>query len=140
MGITVEDKGTYTLIMKLDRQLRLKVGALGEVFFDEGYYAYTGSALGNAGFARVRRHKEVASGRNKTRQWHIDYLLPHVEIVEIVTSPRPECTVAAGIDKRLARITGFGCSDCRCLSHLHYTDNLDSMKKAVRTAHKIPVI
>ncbi len=135
----MEDKGTYTLIMKLDKQLRLKVGALGEVFFDEGYYAYTGSALGNAGFARVRRHKEVASGRNKTRQWHIDYLLPHVEIVDIVTSPRPECTVAAGIDKRLARITGFGCSDCRCLSHLHYADNVDVMKKAVRSAHKVTV-
>lgn len=88
MGIKVEDKGTYTLIMKLNGQLRLKVGAIGEVFFDEGYYAYTGSALGNAGFARVRRHKEVVSGKNKTKQWHIDYLLPYVEIVEIVTSPQ----------------------------------------------------
>ena len=133
----MEDKGTYTLVMKLNEQLRIKVGALGEVFFDEGYYAYTGSALGNAGFARIRRHRDVAEHKNKTRQWHIDYLLPYVEIVEIITSPRPECTVALGIDRRLARVTGFGCSDCRCLSHLHYAESLESMKKAVRLAHKV---
>ena len=137
MGISLEDKGTYTLIMKLDAPLRLKVGALGDIFFDEGYYAYTGSALGKAGFARVRRHRDVAARKNRTKQWHIDYLLPHVAIADIVTSPRPECTVAAGIDRRLARVPGFGCSDCRCPSHLHYAESLESMRRAVGSAHKV---
>ena len=124
--------------MRLNEQKRLKVGALGEVFFDEGYYAYTGSALGKGGFARVQRHRDVSEHKNKTKQWHIDYLLPHVEIVDIITSPRPECTVAAWIDGRLARVTGFGCSDCRCPSHLHYAESLEAMKKTVRAAHKVP--
>lgn len=130
----MDDKGTYTLIMQLKNEMRLKVGALGEVFFDEGYYAYTGSAL--AGFSRVGRHKDVSTGKNRTRQWHIDYLLPYVEIVDTITSPRPECTVASEIDKRLARVPHFGCSDCRCPTHLHYAESLEAMKKAVGSAHK----
>ena len=139
MGIAVEDagRGTYTLIMLLREPRRLKVGALGEIYFNEGYYAYTGSALGKAGFARVKRHKAVASGKNKAKQWHIDYLLPYVKIKEIITSPRPECTVARGIDRHLARVPGFGCSDCRCPTHLHYSEDPEKMKKAVHEAHHI---
>ncbi len=139
MGITVDyaGKGTYTLVMFLPEPRRIKVGALGELYFSEGYYAYTGSALGGGGFARVTRHRAVASGKNKTKQWHIDYLLPYVEVVEVVTSPRPECAVAGYIDGRLARVPGFGCSDCRCPSHLHYSEALDRAKKAVNEAHNV---
>lgn len=133
----MEDKGTYTLIMHLKSAFRLKVGALGELYFDEGYYVYTGSALGNAGFSRVRRHKEVAEGRNRTKHWHIDYLLPYVEVIDIVTSPRPECSVADWIDRRLARVPGFGCSDCKCQSHLHYSESLEKIKKAAYEAHRV---
>ncbi len=139
MGITVEDagRGTYTLIMFLKEPRRLKIGALGELYFNEGYYAYTGSALGGGGFARVRRHKAVASGKNRTKQWHIDYILPHVDVAEVVTSPRPECTIASSIDRHLARVPGFGCSDCRCPTHLHYSEDLGKMKKAVYEAHHV---
>jgi Uri superfamily endonuclease len=139
MGIVVEDigKGTYTLILFLHEPRRLKIGALGERYFNEGYYAYTGSALGSGGFVRVKRHKAVASGKNRTRQWHIDYLLPYAEVVETVTSPRPECTVAGVIDRHLTRVPGFGCSDCRCPTHLHHSEDLEKMKKAVNEAHHI---
>jgi Uri superfamily endonuclease len=139
MGITVEDvgRGTYTLMMFLKEPCRLKIGALGELYFNEGYYAYTGSALGGGGFARVRRHRAVASGKNKVKQWHIDYFLPYVEVLEVATSPRPECTVASGIDRHLARVPGFGCSDCRCPTHLHYSEGLEKMKKAVHEAHHV---
>lgn len=122
--------------MKLSQGVRINVGALGEVYFEEGFYAYTGSALGKQGYSRIRRHLDVASGRNATRQWHIDYLLPNVEVIETVRSPRPECSVAGDVDKALARIPGFGCSDCRCKSHLHYADSIDTMKKAVFSAHR----
>jgi Uri superfamily endonuclease len=132
-----EGKGTYTLIMRLPEGRKLKIGALGEIYFDEGFYAYTGSALGAGGFSRVARHKEVSAGRNRTKQWHIDYLLPYVEIRETVTSPRLECSVAAGIDRELSRIAGFGCSDCHCPSHLHYTRDLDAMIRVVRQAHRV---
>ncbi|HTY90287.1 MAG TPA: GIY-YIG nuclease family protein [Methanocella sp.] len=131
------DKGTYTLVMFLKEPMRLKIGALGELYFNEGYYAYTGSALGSGGFVRVKRHRAVASGKNRTKQWHIDYLLPHVEVVDVVTSPRPECSVAGSIDQFLARVPGFGCSDCRCPTHLHYAEDLEKMKKVVQEAHHV---
>ncbi len=139
MGILVEysGRGTYTLIMFLKEPCRLRIGALGELYFSEGYYAYTGSALGSGGFARVKRHKAVSSGKNRTKQWHIDYLLPYVDVVDVVTSPRPECTVSSGIDSHLARVPRFGCSDCRCPTHLHYSESLDRVKKAVNDAHHV---
>lgn len=133
----MEGKGTYTLILHLKEGRKLRVGALGEIYFEEGFYAYTGSALGAGGFSRVKRHLEVASGANSTRKWHIDYLLPCAEVLETVTSVRPECSVAEAIDAVLPRISGFGCSDCRCQSHLHYSRTLDSMVKAVRRAHRV---
>lgn len=132
-----EGKGTYTLVMRLQEGRKLKIGALGEIYFDEGFYAYTGSALGAGGFSRVARHKEVSAGKNRTKQWHIDYLLPYVEIMETITSPRLECSVAAGIDRELSRIAGFGCSDCHCPSHLHYTRDFDAMIRVVRQAHRV---
>jgi Uri superfamily endonuclease len=135
--VSLEGRGTYTLVMRLEQGRMLKVGALGEIFFDEGYYAYTGSALGAGGFSRVRRHLDVAGGRNSTRKWHIDYLLPYVEVLETITTARTECSVAAGIDSVLSRVSGFGCSDCRCQSHLHYSRTMDSMMRAVKTAHRV---
>jgi Uri superfamily endonuclease len=132
-----EGKGTYTLVMHLREGHKLKIGALGEIYFDEGFYAYTGSALGAGGFSRVARHRDVATGKNRTKRWHIDYLLPYAEIIETVTSPRIECGVVAGIDRELSRIAGFGCSDCHCPSHLHYSRDLDLMLRVVRQAHRV---
>jgi Uri superfamily endonuclease len=94
-------------------------------------------ALGSGGFSRVARHKEIAEGKNRTKQWHIDYLLPYVEIVETVTSPRLGCSVAAGIGRELSRTPGFGRSDCHCPSHLHYSSDLETMLKVVRQAHRV---
>ncbi len=130
-------RGTYTLIMFLKEPRRIKIGALGELYFNEGFYAYTGSALGGGGFARVKRHKAVAEGKNRVKQWHIDYLLPYAEVIEVVTSPRPECTVAGDVDRYAARVPRFGCSDCRCATHLHYSEDADKLKKAVHEAHHV---
>ncbi|HMK46782.1 MAG TPA: DUF123 domain-containing protein [Methanocella sp.] len=123
--------------MHLQDGRKLRVGALGEIYFESGYYAYTGSALGAGGFCRIRRHLEVSAGSNRTRKWHIDYLLPYVKVISVVTSARPECSVAKGIDAVLPRITGFGCSDCRCQSHLHYSQTLESMTTTVKKAHRV---
>ena len=135
--VSLDGKGTYTLIMHLKGGRKLRVGAIGEIYFEAGYYAYTGSALGSGGFSRIRRHLGVSAGLNRTRKWHIDYLLPYVEVVLTVTSVRPECSVAKGIDAVLPRVTGFGCSDCRCQSHLHYSQALESMMAAVKKAHRV---
>jgi len=40
------DGGTYTLLLRRTSDARITVGALGDVRFPNGWYAYTGSALG----------------------------------------------------------------------------------------------
>jgi len=71
------DGGTYTLV--LDRRrgaaAAITVGALGDIDFGADWYAYTGSALGSGGFARVDRHRRLAAGDHDARHWHVDYLL-----------------------------------------------------------------
>lgn len=53
--------GTYTLLIALADQTTHEVGRLGRVDLPAGHYAYTGSALGPGGFARVDRHRAVAA-------------------------------------------------------------------------------
>ncbi len=98
------------------------VGRLGQRSFD-GVYLYVGSAMGPGGFKRVERHRAVAQGRNKTKRWHIDYLLGLGQLKGALlfeTSDRAmECALAealAGCAEPV--ITGFGASDCRCQTHL----------------------
>ena len=119
-------KGVYVLILKLDSDTTITIGKLGTFNFKKGFYAYTGSARGTGGFKRVDRHFKVASGENTTRRWHIDYLLPHAEVICAVTVPTDddlECAVAGKLAGTLAVIAGFGCSDCSCSSHLFFSDN-----------------
>jgi endonuclease-3 len=119
-------KGVYVLILKLDNDTTITIGELGTFNFKKGFYAYTGSARGTGGFKRVTRHFNVASGKNTTRRWHIDYLLPHMEVICAVTVPTDndmECAVAGKLSALLPAIKGFGCSDCSCSSHLFFSDN-----------------
>lgn len=130
-------EGTYTLIIHLADQQTLTVGALGEHTFTAGYYAYTGSALGPGGFARLDRHRALAAGDSETRHWHIDYLLaaPAASIATTVTSPNEaiECLVAQAIPGD--RIPDFGASDCHCTAHLVYQPTENRLASAVKHAH-----
>jgi Uri superfamily endonuclease len=115
-------KGVYVLIMHLDRDKNITIGKLGSILFKKGYYAYTGSARGTGGVKRVQRHFDVAAGENRTRKWHIDYLMPHSEVlcaVFLPTGKALECSVAASLE--FEGIPGFGCSDCTCGSHLFFS-------------------
>ena len=51
-----------------------------------------------------------------------------------------ECRIADAIGKRLVSVPGFGCTDCRCISHLHYSLNHGKMRAAVAAAHSAAVI
>lgn len=116
---TVEEGGTYTLVVECSEPATVAVGALGAVEFPAGWYAYVGSALGPGGFSRVRRHRELAAGERETRHWHLDYLLGHpaASLDAVVAAVADiECAVATGLDGE--RVPGFGCSDCGCDSHL----------------------
>ncbi len=132
------EKGIYTLILRLDPALDLVVGSLGAIHFWRGYYAYTGSARGPGGLKRVERHRRVMEGTNPTRRWHIDYLLPHVSLEEVVVTETTldlECQIALKIGEKLEFVSGFGCTDCKCSSHLHHTGERTKILRAVRRAH-----
>ena len=117
------DRGTYCLIFR-NRRCEVKVGAIDTISFPEGWHVYVGSAQGTGGLSRVKRHIRVGSRGITIPRWHIDYLLVHpafflVAVACAVTGDREsECTVAGSLGG--VPVPGFGCSDCRCLSHLFY--------------------
>jgi Uri superfamily endonuclease len=132
------EQGIYTLILSLQDAGQIKVGSLGVMDFARGFYSYTGSARGPGGLKRIDRHIQVSEGIKTTRRWHIDYLLPHASILEVFitkTTLDLECRIANAIGKRLLPVPGFGCTDCRCISHLHYSQGLGVMREAVVSAH-----
>ena len=115
------EKGTYALLLALEKEIAIAVGRLGTFTFPRGYYIYVGSAQGGLG-ARVKRHLKV----EKRLRWHIDYLLEHAEVVEVWHTLGDEsqeclwCQVAQEMSQGRIVIPGFGSSDCRCPSHLVY--------------------
>lgn len=113
-------KGVYLLQIGMGSR-RLKVGNLGTIQF-EGDYLYVGSALGNGGLKRVKRHLELACGDRFCNHWHIDSLLEAGDLKRVWLVPTErslECELAHNLSTSLpGSIPGFGCSDCDCQSHL----------------------
>lgn len=115
-------RGVYVLV--IETHGKATIGRLGHQRFD-GIYLYVGSALGPGGFKRVERHRAVAQGHNKTRRWHIDYLLAlgrlrGVFVIE-TSEKKLECALARGLARVVQPVVkGFGSSDCRCATHLFY--------------------
>jgi Uri superfamily endonuclease len=133
-----DEPGIYTLIIFLPKAAQIRIGSLGQIDFDRGYYSYTGSARGPGGLRRVNRHIRVLEGSKKTRRWHIDYLLPHCKFQEafITRTMRDlECKIARAIGEKLMPVPRFGCSDCRCISHLHHSEYAEEMRETVAQAH-----
>jgi endonuclease-3 len=130
--------GTYTLVVELRVDAGVAVGALGTLALDAGWYAYTGSALGPGGFARVDRHRELAAGERSTRHWHVDYLLGHdAATLDAVVRSRgvdAECRVAAAVGGD--PVPGFGCSDCDCPSHLAFSPRRGPLVDSVTRVHR----
>lgn len=129
--------GTYTLLVELLAGTSIEVGSLGEVRFEPGWYAYTGSALGPGGFARIDRHHERAEGVRSTTHWHIDYLLEcpdaTIDTATQTAGLDGECAVARCIDGHT--VDGFGATDCGCPSHLVYSSRRAPLLASVQTAH-----
>lgn len=124
----IDEPAVYLLVSFLERDAVLNAGALGELPLKKGAYIYTGSA--KAGLrSRVLRHLEgIIAPR-----WHIDHL------TQVATSktvwwkpygPDEECGAARELSERYEGIKGFGCSDCRCSSHLfHIGEQRDFLYK-----------
>ena len=111
-------KGSYILIVFIPQDTVIQIGKKFEYNFKKGYYVYVGSAL-NGLEQRINRHLRS----NKKCHWHIDYLLRHGFIVDVFyreSNDREECIIASVFASILPGIKGFGCSDCKCNSHLFY--------------------
>ncbi|WP_280771735.1 GIY-YIG nuclease family protein [Salipaludibacillus daqingensis] len=111
-------------IMTLDTN-DVTIGKLGSFSFQNGVYVYVGSAKRNIQ-SRIERHIK----QDKKFRWHFDYLRPFVDIVEIQTYPgdEGECHLFHRLMKEYngrIPVKGFGSSDCKCTSHLFYTDLTD---------------
>ncbi|MFQ6107522.1 MAG: DUF123 domain-containing protein [Thermoplasmata archaeon] len=112
-------KGAYVLLIHLDEERELRIGALGNVRFPAGFYAYTGSSMTNLE-KRVERHFRA----EKKMRWHIDYLLREAGIVKAILFPsdrKNECKInrmVSDFDDGTIVIKGFGSSDCTCKTHL----------------------
>ena len=119
------------LIIKVEQDIKVIVGALGEKIFQKGIYAYVGSAQKNLE-QRVKRHLR----KEKNKFWHIDYLLENtnVKIIEILqkqANKKEECDIANQLSKQGIAVKYFGCSDCYCKSHLFQITNIDCLHESM---------
>ena len=118
-AIRPEARGSYALVLQLDRPAEIAVGRLGVCEFAAGHYVYCGSALGGL-HARIARHLRA----EKRLHWHVDHLLTVARVVDVWVCESPErleCRLAAHLASRPGAshpVPGFGSSDCRCPSHL----------------------
>ena len=122
-------KGTYCLCIENHSDQVIKVGALGEIDFTKGTYVYIGSAL-NSLIPRLKRHQRTSIGEQNVIHWHIDYLLNNEEVeltaIYTIESGEPlECRIAKRVARHGTPVPRFGCSDCKCSSHLYKVDDLD---------------
>jgi sugar fermentation stimulation protein A len=115
--VEARDRGSYILILELNEDRLLTVGAGGERLFRKGYYLYVGSAMASLS-ARLERHLR----RRKRFHWHIDWLRSHATVRAVVpvrASVRLECDIADALSSLSDwSIPGFGCADCSCGTHL----------------------
>jgi len=121
----------YVLVIKVANQCVISVGALGELVFKKGIYAYVGSAQSNF-HQRIKRHLR----KEKKLFWHIDYLLKNkkVNVSKIFFKKAfktEECNIATSISKTGKATIRFGSSDCKCISHLFYIKDKKSLKNVL---------
>lgn len=138
------DKGIYCLVFHNPACIA-GIGALGALVFPVGFHIYIGSALGSGGLKRLDRHCRLACGETKHPKWHVDYILtdPRFELRYVVyasTEERLECHLAGSIGGE--GVTGFGCSDCACTSHLlsRHHDPQEEILHAFRSLNLHPDI
>ena len=115
--------GTYTLVFSSSFDRSVKIGKLGTLFLQPGFYVYIGSAFGPGGLkARINHH----SNHSSRPHWHMDYLSPSLRLCEIwftYDQTRREhqwAKIHSQTRGVILPLPGFGSSDCSCLSHLFF--------------------
>jgi Uri superfamily endonuclease len=125
-------KGVYVLVIQVDEDTDINVGAIGRLTFKKGLYAYVGSAQNNLK-QRVKRHLR----KRKRRFWHVDYLLGNdaakiVKVFRKQAEKTEECAIAGVIGERGEPMDGFGSSDCSCKSHLFRIEDYGFLQEFMR--------
>lgn len=129
-------KGCYCLIIYMSKSDKLNIGNLyEELKFKKGWYVYIGSAM-NSLIPRINRHLS----EDKKMHWHIDYLLKseNTSIKDVLFSTsdkKIECELAKEISQFGEEIINFGCSDCKCNSHLIYFSRKKDATSAIKNAY-----
>lgn len=117
----IKDTGSYLLVLRLEKDRLMKIGRLGKILFQKGYYIYVGSAMRNLR-ARIERHR----GKRKKMYWHVDWLTLVADgflSIPIRSSQRQECEIAQALSSIMTSgPSGFGSSDCQCPTHLFWAE------------------
>lgn len=131
--ISVEDpseqneSADYILLLYFDEQIDVEVGALGRIMLKIGTYGYCGSAKAGL-WGRVKRHLSDPL----KRRWHIDHITHSSSGRSVLWKEhelKGECKAAEYLSAEHEGVKGFGCSDCRCRSHLFYIGDMDLTSK-----------
>ena len=132
--------GTYALILQADHRQVVRIGRLGQLTVQPGFYVYVGSAFGPRGVrARVSHHTRIAARPH----WHIDYLRREVELqhvwysYDLLRREHAWATVFANLRGAALPLAGFGASDCACIAHLYFfprQPRLDTFRRRIRAA------
>ncbi|MEM1610149.1 MAG: GIY-YIG nuclease family protein [Sulfolobales archaeon] len=117
------DPGLYIIILSLERDICIEIGALGMVSIEPGIYGYIGSARGRGGLrSRIARH----IAKDKKIRWHIDHLTSRrdvriLSIIYIRSKEDLEDAIADIVRSAICwipSIQGFGSTDKRSYTHL----------------------
>lgn len=110
LGMPKSIKGGYVLEFRIPRSETIKVGKLGEIWFESGWYYYVGSAMGGLR-GRLLRHTR---GPGKPH-WHIDHVtIRHAPVRAwyVVSDAFVEDEIVQIIrSEAKPAVKGFGCSD-----------------------------
>ncbi len=126
-------KGTYVILLRIDKVFRDNVGSLGMVMLEPGLYVYIGSACGYGGLkSRILRH----INKEKKIRWHIDYITSKSfsKVVAIAYT-----FIEKSLEECISRILEysplfsiawpkFGCSDKHSKTHLYRCRSNDVIK------------
>lgn len=109
-------KAVYMLLLELEEDKEIEIGALGPIKFQEGRYVYVGSAMNS-----VERRLERHFSDDKKLHWHIDYLTQEARPYDYFVLPETskyEQIMASIMEDLSEPVPEFGASDSSKNSHL----------------------
>ena len=133
--------GSYALLFYCASSITVPVGRLGQLSLIQGYYVYCGSAFGPGGVKnRTDHHRKIS----RRPHWHIDYLRPYLQLLEIWYSfdrhnrEHQWAQQMGRLRGATAPFPGFGSSDCPCPTHLMrlgYKPSFTGFRRRVRATN-----